>query len=137
MKRLVFAVIAALSFAPPALAAGNDDLARALAQLRPGAEWAISGSKCADLQWLDKVQAKPTCTEIDAVIAGFPSADTAEKSRQDAIKGDVQRAALVQRLRTASNAEIDAWLASNVTNIAQARQVLGAILKLMALDTRQ
>lgn len=47
---------------------------------------------------------------------------------------EATRAALLQdqrwaALRNASGAQIDAWLESNVTNLAQARQVLGLLLR--------
>lgn len=36
---------------------------------------------------------------------------------------------LATRARTATNAQIDAWLLANVTTLAQARGVLGAVIK--------
>jgi hypothetical protein len=38
---------------------------------------------------------------------------------------------LIARARTATNAQIDTWLTNNVTNLVQARTVLGAIIKLL------
>lgn len=61
----------------------------------------------------------------------------AEATRQTAIKSDAKRAALLAKLQSASNAEIDAYVAANVTNIAQAQAAIATILKLIALDARQ
>ncbi len=44
------------------------------------------------------------------------------------------RADLIARLQTATPAQIDSWLTANVTNLAQARGVLAAIIKVMAAN---
>lgn len=38
---------------------------------------------------------------------------------------------LIDRARTATNAQINTWLTNNVTTLAQARTVLGAVIKLL------
>jgi hypothetical protein len=43
---------------------------------------------------------------------------------------------LLARIRHATVAEIDTWLTNNVTNLAQARTVLAAIIKLLAVKLR-
>lgn len=53
------------------------------------------------------------------------------------MKADVSREALLDRLRTATPAQIDTYVAANVTTLAQARDMMGTILKLIALDARQ
>lgn len=58
-------------------------------------------------------------------------------ARVDAMKADPTRVALLARLRTATPAQIDTYVQANVTNLAQARDMLGTILKLLALDARQ
>lgn len=65
------------------------------------------------------------------------AAQIAETARQDAIKADADRAAMLARLKTATSAQIDAWVTSNVTTLADARKTIGIILKLIALDARQ
>jgi hypothetical protein len=42
------------------------DIAQALQELRPNAQWLLRGS---DLEWHDKTQTKPTDSEIDAEIS--------------------------------------------------------------------
>jgi len=59
-----------------------------------------------------------------------------ELQRQNTIEGDAQNLNLKDKLRTASAAQIDAWLLTNVTNLAEARVVLGAIIKLLATKFR-
>lgn len=69
-----------------------------------------------------------------AVIAFFnPPTD----QRSAAMKADNNRAAIIARLKTATAPEIDAYVAANVTNLAQARDMLGTILKLIALNIAQ
>lgn len=75
-----------------------------------------------------KVVADRTYTILTDVIA--------EKARVASIKADAGRVDLLDRLRTAAPAQIDAWIDSNVTTIAAARAVLKAIIKVIALDAR-
>lgn len=61
-----------------------------------------------------------------------------EAARVAGIRANASRADLLNRLRTATDAQIDTWLGNNVTNLAQARAVLGAIIKVIALlDVRE
>jgi hypothetical protein len=43
-------------------------IAKAIKDLRPGAEWTLLGDSYDDINWLDKVQEKPTLKEINAAI---------------------------------------------------------------------
>jgi hypothetical protein len=54
-----------------------------------------------------------------------------ERARKRALAEDSQTVDILERLRTASPDQIDTWLTNNVTNLAQARTVLGMILKLL------
>jgi hypothetical protein len=65
-----------------------------------------------------------------AQIAGA-SARAAERARKRALAEDPETIDLLMRLRTASPAQIDTWLTNNVTNLTEARTVLGMILKLI------
>lgn len=67
---------------------------------------------------------------LAAVVAAHdPAAPHPEDVRIDAHKADAGQQDLMNRLRTATPAQIDTWLLNNVTNLAQARTVLGHILK--------
>lgn len=44
-------------------------LIKALNDIRPNAEWALTGDTYEGLEWLDKVQEKPTLSEIQTAIA--------------------------------------------------------------------
>lgn len=44
------------------------DIITALAVLRPKAEWVLRGTEYAGLEWLDKIQTKPTEDEVNAEI---------------------------------------------------------------------
>jgi hypothetical protein len=109
---------------------------QALLTLRPGAEWVLHGDTYAGLEWLDAVQTKPTEQEIVDEIAALDAAATAEATREADIRGDAGRVDLLNRLKTASPSQIDTWVDNNVTNIATARTVLKAIIKVIALDAR-
>jgi hypothetical protein len=65
-----------------------------------------------------------------AQIAGA-AARAAERARKRALAEDPETIDLLMRLRTASPAQIDTWLTNNVTNLTEARTVLGMILKLI------
>ena len=47
----------------------NSEIVNALADIRPKAEWALTGDSFDGLEWLDKKQTKPTLAEIEAAIA--------------------------------------------------------------------
>jgi hypothetical protein len=64
----------------------------------------------------------PTPTDDDIRNASFLS----QTDRQD----------MITRLKTATPAQIDTWLAANVTNMAQARAVLGALIKVLATNAQ-
>lgn len=59
---------------------------------------------------------------------------SAEQLRAATFVAQADRVDLISRLQTATPAQIDAWLTANVTNLAQARTVLGAVIKVLALN---
>jgi hypothetical protein len=67
-----------------------------------------------------------------AVIAYRNPPPTANQIRVAAIRADPAYVDLLNRARMACASDIDAWLAANVTTLAQARTVLAAIVKLLA-----
>lgn len=79
----------------------------------------------------------------EAAAAAEVVAKATEKRRVDAIlepararrrqfSSSPDSAALIARLKSASPTQIDNWVDSNVTNIAEARNVLKAIVKILA-----
>lgn len=121
-----------------AQSSGNSERLHNILQfIRPGAQWSASGTTCNDIVWLDQVQAKPTCAEIDAGLTALRAANTSEASRQAAIKNNARRVALLQKLKTSTDAQIDTYVQQNVTTLAQAQTAIADILKLIALDARQ
>lgn len=44
-------------------------ITKALSDIRPKAEWALTGDSLDGLEWLDKKQSQPTLAEIEAAIA--------------------------------------------------------------------
>lgn len=105
----------------------------ALASLRPGASWSCLGGV---IVWLDQSQTRPTDDEINAEVARLQAAQSAELVREQSFVADASRVDLLTRLKTSTPAQIDTWLTNNVTNLAQARTILGAIIKTIALDAR-
>ena len=51
------------------------DLASALQELKPGAEWVLRGNEYSGLEWIDSSQTKPTETEINNKITALDSAE--------------------------------------------------------------
>ena len=47
----------------------NKEIAKALVDLRPNAEWALTGDSLEGLEWLDTKQTQPTLDEITQAIA--------------------------------------------------------------------
>jgi hypothetical protein len=47
----------------------NLQIVKALADIRPKAEWALMGDSYEGLEWLDTKQSKPTLAEIENAIA--------------------------------------------------------------------
>jgi hypothetical protein len=47
----------------------NEQISKALTDLRPKAEFALTGDSLDGLEWLDKTQSKPTNAEIEHAIA--------------------------------------------------------------------
>lgn len=72
--------------------------------------------------------------EAGLVIADYqkPAADAADEARRANMANDAGAADLIGRLATATPAQIDNWLATNVTNVAQVRAVLAAVIKVLA-----
>lgn len=80
----------------------------------------------------------PTYSRVGGVVVetyavSDPPPPTAEEVRVQTFKDDVDVADLISRLETASLAQIDSWLQSNVNNLAQARTVLGYVIKALAI----
>ena len=65
------------------------------------------------------------------------AARQAAAARENTYVADTERADLLNRLRSATPAEIDAYIDNNVANLAQARTVLKRILKILALNVRR
>jgi hypothetical protein len=55
-----------------------------------------------------------------------------ELQRQNSLEGDSGNMTLKDKLRTATAAQIDNWLQTNVNNLTDARNVLGSIIKYLA-----
>ena len=64
------------------------------------------------------------------VFAGI----TQEQLRAATFAALPERQDIVQRLKDATPAQIDSWLTANVTNLAQARTVLGALIKVFCIN---
>ena len=54
----------------------------ALVELRPDAEWNITGNVYDGIEWLDETQIKPTEEEINAKIAELEAAEPARQVRE-------------------------------------------------------
>jgi hypothetical protein len=86
----------------------------------PDADRYFISGKC-----VDATGGQPTPAEVDAVL------NPPETARIQSFLLQVDYLDLINRARTASASEIDTWLINNVTNLVQARTVLGAIIKLV------
>lgn len=51
----------------------HEKIIEALTQIRPNAEWILSGDDYDSLEWLDKKQSKPSFEEIENAISNPPA----------------------------------------------------------------
>jgi len=75
----------------------TDEITKALHDIRPGAEWTLSGDDYANIEWLDTNQTKPTLAQIQAAIANplpKPELTVAEKLASVGLSIDDLKAAL-------------------------------------------
>lgn len=70
------------------------------------------------------------------IAAHDPAAIPAADARAQTFRAEPDRIDLLDRLQTATPAQIGTWIDNNVTSIATARTVLKAIIKVIALDAR-
>jgi hypothetical protein len=73
----------------------------------------------------------------DAAFQGGLTAETTENTRLATFTTDADYTDLLDRLKTATAAQIDTWVDANVSNIAQARAVFKKIIKVMALMAKK
>jgi len=66
------AVIAAL----PAMALANCGVIDVLQDIRPGAQWSMTGTSYSSLNWIDETQTKPTLAEVQAAQSACQTALT-------------------------------------------------------------
>ena len=59
------------------------DITHAIAALKPGAEWTLSGNEYSGLTWLDSSQTKPTETEINSKISALDNAEPIRLLREE------------------------------------------------------
>ena len=55
----------------------------ALSQLKPGAEWSVSGNTYEGINWLDKTQTKPTEDEVNKKIDELKAAEPMNLLREE------------------------------------------------------
>lgn len=75
----------------------HKEITKALRDIRPNAEWTLSGDNYADLEWLDKKATKPTLAQIEAAIANplpEPEPTVADKLASAGLSVDELKAAL-------------------------------------------
>lgn len=95
------------------------------------------GGKNPDGTWSFEWTPEATQAQIDAANAFIASFDLAAEvaardARAQALQADQNVSDMLDRIQNATPAQIDTWLTNNMTNIAQARNIIGFILKAMA-----
>ena len=88
-------------------------------------------------QWLAAGNVPDPAPVIVPVISPAEQAARAEIAAQHAIIATLKADAAVQALRTRTPAQVDAWVDSNVTTLAEARAVLKILARIVALLARQ
>lgn len=112
----------------------DDAVAAAIGRVFNG----VSIGNPADKQtWRIDFRAEASPEQVASALAVIQALDydayvQAETQRENGIRNDTGRLDLLNRLRTATNAEIDIWIDNNVTSLAAARAVLKAIVKVIS-----
>ncbi len=80
-----------------------------------------------------------TAPQIAAAQAAMQAFDpvaqqSADNSRITGLQGDTNYQALIAQIQASTVAQIDTWITNNVTTLAQARTVLAAVIKLLAIS---
>ena len=81
------------------------DIASALQELKPGAEWVLRGNDYSGLEWVDSSQTKPTETEVTNKIAALDAAEAMKLLR-------VERDARISKTDWRASSDLtltDAW----------------------------
>ena len=77
-----------------------------------------------------------TLAEFFARAASDVTEEANESSRNASFKSEPDRIDLINRLRTATPAQVNSWIDTNVTSLAAARAVLKALVKVLALHIK-
>lgn len=64
----------------PSICLGDCRIQEALVALRPGAIWNLRGETYAGIEWVDKIQAKPTQIEVTTAIAACIKKESDDKA---------------------------------------------------------
>ena len=81
------------------------NIASALQELKPGAEWVLRGNEYSGLEWIDSCQTKPTETEINSKISELDNAEPMRLLR-------IERDARIAKTDWRGNSDLtmsDAW----------------------------
>ena len=81
----------------------------ALSQLKPGAEWSVSGNTYEGINWLDKTQTKPTEDEVNKKIDELKAAEPMNLLREDRDRLIAQSDWMIVRAKETSTNIPAAW----------------------------
>ena len=81
----------------------------ALSQLKPGAEWSVSGNTYEGINWLDKTQTKPTEDEVNKKIDELKAAEPMNLLREERARLIAQSDWMIVRAKETSTNIPAAW----------------------------
>ena len=81
----------------------------ALSQLKPGAEWSVSGNTYEGINWLDKTQTKPTEDEVNKKIDELKAAESMNLLREERDRLIAQSDWMIVRAKETSTNIPAAW----------------------------
>ena len=84
-------------------------LSDALSQLKPGAEWSVSGNTYEGINWLDKTQTKPTEDEVNKKIDELKAAEPMNLLREERDRLIAQSDWMIVRAKETSTNIPAAW----------------------------
>ena len=81
----------------------------ALLQLKPGAEWSVNGNTYEGINWLDKIQTKPTEDEVNKKIDELKAAEPMNLLREERDRLIAQSDWMIVRAKETSTNIPAAW----------------------------
>jgi len=93
MKKTILTICTVVSISSPCFGYSPSEIAKALQEIRPKAEYVLYGTEYKGLVWKDKRQSKPTENEFNSALNRIPdilSTEITAKSEEEKIQKEMR-----------------------------------------------